>query len=81
MGMRDVERIIVLEARRELKNSKVRLKDLKEWSNAPITAPSEADEVVLELDTFIGRFWASFPRSTDKRPAPEEAERARVPVS
>jgi len=69
MGMRETERLIVLEARRKLENSKLRLKDLKQWSTVPITCLPEADDVVLELYTFAGKFWASFPRSTDKRPA------------
>lgn len=47
MSMQTLEREIVAEARGVLKNKKLRVKDMQEWSTGPITA--EDGEVVISL--------------------------------
>lgn len=69
MSVRDVERAIVYEARRVLCNPRLRLKDLAEWRTTPFEPPKGADEVVIEVLTLVGKYWAAFYAAADKRPA------------
>ena len=69
MSMRDIERAIVAEAAVLLNNRKLRLKDLMEWRNAPITNPRE-DEIVLEVPASGVNWSACFQKSCDKRVQP-----------
>lgn len=62
-----VNRAVVFEARRTLRNSKLRIKDLKEWSTTPNREP-EPDEVEIKVTTVFGDIWAYFPKECDKRP-------------
>ena len=64
-----VNRAIVYEARRTLRNSRLRLKDLREWSLDPITLGIDANEVVIKVVTVFGEFYAAFPAECDKRPS------------
>lgn len=72
MSIRATKRIIVLEARRVLHNSKLRSKHLMEWHNAQFEPPINAPAFVIELDTEIGKLWASFPTVCDKRPTKDD---------
>lgn len=63
MGLADIEREIIIEARKLLKNQRLRLKDLLEWSTAKVVV--NEDEVVVQLPG-IG-VEAAFPKSCDKR--------------
>jgi len=64
-----VNRAVVFEARRTLHNSRLRIKDLREWSLDPITPGIDANEVVIKAVTVFGEFYAAFPAECDKRPS------------
>ena len=62
MSIASFERELVDEARRILKNPKLRKKDLQEWSTSDI-APRE-DEVVIDVPRYA---FAAFKKECDKR--------------
>jgi hypothetical protein len=64
MSIRQFESAITSEARRFFHNSKIRVKDLQEWSTAPIE-PRE-DEVVARLP--LNGVFVAFKKQIDKRP-------------
>ena len=60
-----LERDIVQELKKTLRNSKFRLKDLLEWSSAPVT-PREG-EIAVDV-VVLGTTWhCCVPAGTDKR--------------
>jgi len=64
MSLATLERKIVDAARRELRNPKLRRKDLMEWSTGEIEP--QAGEIVLHLAD-LG-VWVAIPAAADKRP-------------
>jgi hypothetical protein len=64
MSMRSLESAITAEARSVFLNTKLRVKDLQEWSSAAIT-PQEG-EVAERLP--LNGVWVAIKASDDKRP-------------
>ena len=63
MSMATLERAIVIEARKVLKNPKLRIKDIMEWSTSPI---KENDgEIIIRVDD--PGVYVAIKREDDKR--------------
>jgi len=65
VSIRDIERAITAAAREQLRNPKLRLKDLLAWQNGEIE-PRDG-EVVVEVDALGMHWWCVFERRCDKR--------------
>ena len=64
MSLRSLESAITSEARRVFLNSKLRVKDIQEWSTGEIKP--QAGEVVARLP--LNGVWVAIKASDDKRP-------------
>ncbi len=62
MSVQTLEREIVMELKRIIKNSKFRLKDLMEWKSAEIT-PHEGEKVIKLPGLGL---WVAFKKDLDK---------------
>lgn len=67
MSLATLHRAIVAEAREVVKNRRLRLKDLHEWSTSedPVRFHLADDEVALYLP--LMRVWIAIPKAADKR--------------
>ena len=65
MSVRALESAITAEARRHFNNRTLRVKDLQEWSSAPIKA--QAGEVTAKLP--LNGVYVAIKAEHDKRPA------------
>jgi hypothetical protein len=65
MSIRALESAITAEARRHFNNRTLRVKDLQEWSSAPIKA--QAGEVTAKLP--LNGVYVAIKAEHDKRPA------------
>jgi hypothetical protein len=63
MSMKSLESAIAAEARRVFENSKLRLKDIMEWSTGPIAA--HPGEVVEKMP--LNNVWVAIKTECDKR--------------
>jgi hypothetical protein len=66
MSIRQLESAITAEARRHFNNPKLRVKDLQEWSSAPITP--QAGEVTAKLP--LNGVYVAIKAEHDKREHP-----------
>lgn len=65
MSLNQIEQYIKLAARVELKNPKLRNKDLLVWRNSIVAA--EPGEVVIKVRAFDMDWWVCVPEACDKR--------------
>lgn len=66
MSFQTLERVIIAEVRCLLKNPKIRIKDMLEWSSGEVK-PDNANEIVVEVKAFDTRFQVAVCRNLDKR--------------
>ena len=64
MSLKSLERMIISEARGVLKNPKLRVKDLMEWSSAPIKKAND-EEIVERLP--VSNIYIAVKSACDKR--------------
>ena len=60
-----IEREILAELKKTLCNSKLRMKDLYEWSSAPVRL--EEGEIAVEVKCLDMTWYCCVPANTDKR--------------
>lgn len=65
MSLNQIEQWVKLAARVELKNAKLRNKDLLAWRNAELKP--EAGEIMIKVRALDMDWWVVVPESCDKR--------------